>query len=152
MASGDLELEHSSGQTRLDTRNLTVISDTESGPIKLEDMGSGDNWVGCHVAVHIALHRWFRLKDRPVPAFLILDQPSKAHYPPERDITTDATDDDRTAVRRLFQFLLKEAEMDQPFQVIVVDHADEAESWFQNCVVERWRDGVKLVPDNWPNR
>ncbi len=148
----ELQLEHSAGKTRLDTRYLTVIVETESGPIRLEDMGSGDNWVGCHVAVHVALHRWFRTKQRPVPAFLVLDQPSKAHYPPEMNLEEAASDDDRLAVQRLFYFLHQQSEMNGKFQTIVVDHVDEAEQWFQDCVVERWRDGVKLVPDDWPSR
>lgn len=144
-----LDLEHSEGRTRLDIKNLTVVADTPGGPIRLRNMGSGDNWVGCHVIAHAALHRWFRLKDRPVPAFLILDQPSKAHYPPDEDQLEAAIDDDDTvAVVRLFQFLYKRAANDD-FQIIVVDHADEADSWFQESVIERWRGGLKLVPDAW---
>jgi Protein of unknown function (DUF3732) len=45
----ELELEHAEGRTRLDFRRLTVIADTPNGPIRLDQMGSGDNWVGCHV-------------------------------------------------------------------------------------------------------
>jgi Protein of unknown function (DUF3732) len=37
------------------------------------------------------------------------------------------------------------------YQALVIDHADEPENWFQNCVVEKWRGGTKLVPDNWPD-
>ena len=146
----DLELEHSEGRTRLDFRRLTVISDTKHGSIRLENMGSGDNWVGCHVLTHMALHRLFRERDRPVPAFLLLDQPSKAHYPPDQEIIDDEIeDDDRTAVLRLFKFI-GEHSASGNFQTIVIDHADEAEPWFQECVVEKWRGGLKLVPDNWP--
>ncbi|HET6247355.1 MAG TPA: DUF3732 domain-containing protein [Tepidisphaeraceae bacterium] len=146
----DLELEHSDGRTRLDFRRLTVVSDTKHGSIRLENMGSGDNWVGCHVLTHMALHRLFRERDRPVPSFLLLDQPSKAHYPPDEEIVTDEIeDDDRTAVLRLFKFIWEHSETGD-FQTIVIDHADEAEPWFQGCVVEKWRGGLKLVPDSWP--
>lgn len=94
------------GRTRLDMRNLSVVADTKShGSIRLENMGSGDNWVGCHVLTHMALHRFFRERDRPVPAFLILDQPSKAHYPPNAETDLVIDDDDRIAVRRLFKFV-----------------------------------------------
>jgi hypothetical protein len=34
-------------------------------------------------------------------------------------------------------------------QIIVVDHVDIRESWFQEAVAERWRAGRKLVPDEW---
>jgi FtsZ-binding cell division protein ZapB len=124
----ELQLEHSDGQTRFDARRLTVVSETPYGSIPLEDMGSGDNWVGCHVISHMALHNWFRSKNRPVPAFVVFDQPSKAHYPPEI------------------------SEMERPFQTIVLDHADEKEDWFQDSVIERWREGEKLIPDYWPSR
>lgn len=147
-----LQLEHSEGRTRLDVARLTVVADTAYGSIRLENMGSGDNWVGCHVLTHMAVHRFFREKDRPVPAFLILDQPSKAHYPPSEDQLSDVevTDDDRAAVLRLFKFVCDRAAKDG-FQVIVVDHVDEAEPWFQQTVIERWRGGQKLVPEDWPD-
>ena len=146
----ELDLEHSEGRTRLDFRRLTVVADTPQESIRLENMGSGDNWVGCHVIAHAALHRWFRLRDRPVPAFLILDQPSKAHYPPSQDqVGAAIDDDDRRAVVRLFKFLCGRSVRDD-FQIIVVDHADESEEWFQDAIVERWRGGLKLVPDDWP--
>lgn len=146
-----LDLEHSEGRTRLDFRRLTVVADTPNGAIRLDQMGSGDNWVGCHVIAHIALHRWFRLRDRPVPAFLVLDQPSKAHYPPSDDQLGElmVEDDDRKAVVRLFKFLHERA-AETGFQIIVVDHADESEEWFQTSVIERWRGGEKLIPDHWP--
>ncbi len=148
----DLDLEHSEGQTRLDTRRLTVVSETRFGSIPLEDMGSGDNWVGCHVISHMALHSWFRTKNRPVPAFVVFDQPSKAHYPPELDDLSDVDDDDRQSVVRLFRFMHEKSDMERPFQTIVLDHADEKNDWFQDSVIERWREGQKLVPDDWPSR
>lgn len=148
----NLKLEHSAGRTRLDLGRLTVVSETPERTIRLEEMGSGDNWVGCHLAVHFALHNWFRQKSSPVPSVLILDQPSKAHYPPEVEISDHATDEDRRAVLRLFKFIFDKTNMSQPFQTIVLDHADEDEDWFQDCVIERWRDGRKLVPIEWPNQ
>ena len=36
------------------------------------------------------------------------------------------------------------------FQVVITEHADIDENWYQDAVVERWRKGVKLVPDDWP--
>lgn len=148
----ELSLEHSDGRTRLDLRRLTVVADTRThGSIRLENMGSGDNWVGCHVLTHMALHRLFRERDRPVPAFVIFDQPSKAHYPQGdlQDGAPEIEDDDRIAVLRLFEFICERTKADG-FQTIVIDHADEPDEWFQDAVVERWRGGPKLVPDEWP--
>jgi hypothetical protein len=148
----ELQLEHSDGRTRLDLRRLSVVADTRHGSIRLENMGSGDNWVGCHVLTHMALHRLFRERDRPVPAFVIFDQPSKAHYPPSEDQLPESEikDDDRAAVIRLFKFLYDRTADGGGFQTIVIDHADESETWFQQSILERWRGGNKLVPDDWP--
>ena len=34
-------------------------------------------------------------------------------------------------------------------QVIVTDHANIDEPWFQESIAERWREGVALIPDSW---
>lgn len=151
--SRDLDLEHSGSQLRLDLRNLTVIADTMDGPVPLYHMGSGENWVGYHVVAHLALHKWFRQKNRPVPGFLILDQPSQAHYPPERDAEgslDSLRNEDQQAVLKLFQLIAKTAkELTPDLQIIVLDHADLKRTWFDDAVVERWRGGKKLIPDSW---
>lgn len=150
--AAQLDLEHSNSQLRLDIRNLTVVADTEDGPVPLYKMGSGENWVGYHILAHLALHRWFRKKGRPVPAFLILDQPSQAHYPPSQDAEGSLDileDDDRKAVRSLFKLVDQAAkELSPTLQIIIMDHADLEDDWFQEAVVERWR-GVKLIPPEW---
>jgi hypothetical protein len=63
----------------MDLKHLTVVADTDDGPLSLSQMGSGENWVGYHVAVHLSLHSLFRRRHRPVSRFLMLDQPSQAH-------------------------------------------------------------------------
>ncbi|MES3043967.1 DUF3732 domain-containing protein [Sphingomonas faeni] len=152
--SDALDLEHHGSQLRLDIRKLTVIADTIDGPVPLQRMGSGENWVGYHVLTHLALHKWFRQKSRPVPSFLILDQPSQAHYPPDKD-TGDGSimslaDEDQTAVQKLFSLIAKVArEIAPSLQIILLDHADLKEEWFDAAVIERWRHGRKLVPLDW---
>ena len=104
----DLELEHAEGRIRLDLKKLSVVAETVAGPISLNRIGSGENWVGYHVVTHLALHRWFRERGRPVPGILVFDQPSQAHYPPEadqRDGVDWLQDADRRAVHNLFEFM-----------------------------------------------
>lgn len=150
--SEKLNLEHSGSRLRLDIRQLAVVADTLDGPVPLFRMGSGENWVGYHVLAHLALHRWFRQKDRPVPGFLFFDQPSQAHYPAEQDKEGDVTglpDADREAVFKLFKLMFEVAEELAPdFQVIVTDHADLRDKWFADAVVARWR-GEGLIPKHW---
>ena len=150
-----LELEHRGSQLRLDIRNLTVVADTLDGPVPLYRMGSGENWVGYHVLAHLALHKWFRQKNRPVPGFLIFDQPSQAHYPPERDADGSLdvlADEDQAAVLQLFKMISDAAtELAPDLQIVVMDHADLKPDWFARSVAERWRKGEKLVPESWIN-
>ena len=150
--SASLDLEHVGSQLRLDIRNLTVVADTLDGPVPLYRMGSGENWVGYHVLAHLALHKWFRQKNRPVPAFVIFDQPSQAHYPPEKDAEGSLSvlnDEDQLAVHKLFKLIADAAaELSPNLQIIVMDHADLKVDWFESAVVERWR-GKKLIPETW---
>lgn len=151
--SDRLELEHRGSNLRLDIRNLTVVADTLDGAVPLYRMGSGENWVGYHVLAHLALHKWFRQKRRPVPGFLIFDQPSQAHYPPERDADGSLdvlADEDQTAVLRLFKLIADAAaELAPDLQIIVMDHADLKRDWFERAVTARWRKGEKLIPASW---
>lgn len=149
-----LGLEHGDNPLRLDLKHLTVIADTDDGPLSLAQMGSGENWVGYHVAAHLGLHKLFRRRGRPVPGFLMLDQPSQAHYPPEHDgdgSIEELTDEDQAAVRQLFLLLHEYCQSLRPeMQVVVTDHVQLLDEWFTASIVERWRDGIALVPHSWP--
>ncbi len=148
-----LDLEFSSHPLRLNLKRLTIVADTPDGPIPMERMGSGENWVGYHLIAHLALHSWFAEQKRPVPHFLFLDQPSQVYFPPEKDVDGSINsigDDDRKLLRRMFELLFEVVAKYSPgFEVIITEHADLADSWYQNAVVERWRGGRKLVPDDW---
>lgn len=151
----ELSLEHASSPLRLDRKALTVVADTVDGPLTLAQMGSGENWVGYHVAAHLALHGLFRQRKRPVPALLMLDQPSQVHYPPERDNEgrlDGLADEDQAAVKRLFKQLWDYCQAPNAgMQIIVADHVELLDQWFRDSIVERWRDGIKLVPLAWLN-
>lgn len=153
-----LELEHSKYPLRLEVKKLTVVADTADGPVPMNKMGSGENWVGYHLISHLALHLWFAEHKRPVPRFLFLDQPSQVYFPPERDVDGSmalVSEDDRLAVSRMLKLIFEVVKAaasggSSGIQVILTEHADINESWFQDAIVERWRHGKKLVPDDWP--
>ncbi|MEU3628899.1 DUF3732 domain-containing protein [Amycolatopsis coloradensis] len=147
-----LELEHRGGSVRLDLSRLTVVTDTEEGPAPLFRIGSGENWVGYHLVTHLALHRHFVRQHRPVPRLLMLDQPTQVWYRSEVDqrAGTPGRDSDREAVNRLFRLIYDVvAELAPHMQVIVCDHANLPDEWFQNSVVHNWRGGDKLIPQEW---
>ena len=148
-----LGLEHGQNPLRLDIKHLTVVADTDDGPLSLSQMGSGDNWVGYHVAAHLSLHKLFYRRGRPVPGLLMLDQPSQAHYPPEHDDDgriDGLPDEDQTAVRRLFELIHNYCGHVAPdMQIIVADHVELLDDWFQRSIAERWRRGAALIPQSW---
>lgn len=148
-----LGLEHGENPLRLDLKHLTVVADTDDGPLALMQMGSAENWVGYHVAAHLSLHKLFRRRGRPVPGFLMLDQPSQAHYPPDRDEggrIDGLPDEDQTAVRQIFGLLHQYcSELEPDMQIIVADHVELLDDWFRDSIAERWRDGIALVPQSW---
>ncbi len=148
-----LKIEHSNSPMRLDLKKLTIVADhPEDGPIPMPKMGSGETWVGLHLVTHLALHNWFVKKQRPVPQFLFLDQPSQAYFPPDASAETvraetEAMNPDRESVIRMFKLIVEET---NHFQVIITEHADIREDWYQALVRENWWDGKKkLVPVEW---
>jgi hypothetical protein len=67
-------------------------------------IGSGMNWVGYHLSAYLALQDFFIRNARPVPHFLVLDQPSHAFFPRDRERGGDLdelTDTDREHTRQL---------------------------------------------------
>lgn len=147
----ELELEHSEHPIRLDATKLTVVAETPVGRTPLNNMGSGENWVGYHLVTYMALAKWFIEQKRPVPRFIFFDQPSQVYFPSDPGGDNDnARDEDRLAVKRMFHWLYKVIEELSPeLQVIILDHADIDEPWFQNGIVERWRGEQALIPISW---
>jgi hypothetical protein len=147
-----LGLEYSDHGIQIDPTALTVVADTREGPVELSRMGSAANIIGYHVTSHLALHKWFREQNRPVPSFLMLDQPSQAFYPDDVRGAEDEeiSDEDRERVEALYTLLRDVVtELDNQFQIIVLDHANLDLPWFQDAVVANWRHGDALVPQAW---
>lgn len=141
----DLRLEHHEYPYRFDLNKLTVVADRDR-PIPLPQLGGASNWLRCHLITLFALHTFFKQNNRPVPEFLFIDQPSQVYFPSE----TNREDVDSQEVRAVYKFIFdRVAEMNPNMQVIIVDHADINEEYFQEAVVEKWWDDTKLVPIDW---
>jgi hypothetical protein len=150
-----LDLEHAADGVLIDIDELTVVADTPDGPAYMNagGIGSGMNWVGYHLTAYLALQRFFIQQRRPVPSFVILDQPSQAFFPRDRETGGDLdelTDTDRENTRRLYKLMFDVVqELGGGLQVIALDHADFDEEWFADSVVQRWRGGEALIPAEW---
>ncbi len=159
-----LQLEHATENVRLDLRELTLKFSPLSGRTDfLWEVGSGQNWVGYHIAGLLALHEHFiTLSHNHVPRFLVIDQPSQVYFPEawpsmekasagqsKTDVSSDID-----GVRRIFSALSHffDAVAGQ-FQVIVTEHAGPI-TW--NGIphvhfVGNWRLGHEefLIPAAW---
>lgn len=159
-----LTLEHASENVRLNIRELTLQFSPLSGRTDfLWEVGSGQNWVGYHIAGLLALHEHFiRLGQSPVPRFLLIDQPSQVYFPEawptmnenSSGVTKGDSSSDIEGVRRIFSALshFLEAVAEQ-FQVIVTEHAG-AITWqgLPNVhLVGNWRENHDeyLIPAAW---
>ncbi len=152
-----LELEHSSASLSLYTKELTLLLDGHY----LSEIGSGQNWVGYHIAAMLALHEYFlSVPSSPVPSFLLLDQPSQVYFPEDIHKPLNKSQDktyvslDVQGVQRIFSTLSKFMEKtNNNFQIIVVEHAgDYAWKDVQNIfIVGNWRQGNDdfLIPKEW---
>lgn len=124
----------------------------EGEKIYLRSMGSGANWLYCHVTLFLALHKYFaELGSKcAIPSLLFLDQPTQVYFPNftrdnadtfDEQKSTEAkqrtkkerpVDEDIKAVENLFSQLsiycneLKSSNGFSP-QIIVTDHADNLE-------------------------
>lgn len=145
---------------RLDLHNLTVAIDRPGRPIYMPRTGGGENHLAYHLAALLALHRYAANNNQPIPRLLLIDQPTQVYFPSETiykaadgSIETTETDADLEAVRRLFELLRRFTEVDAPgFQIIVTEHANLRDDWFQAALVEQpWTKPPALVPDDWPD-
>jgi hypothetical protein len=156
----DLGGEFGQFPARFDLSNLTVVIDRPGRPIYMNRTGGGENHLAYHLAALLALHRFATNHGQPIPHFLLIDQPTQVYFPSETvyaevagSIERTEMDADLEAVRRLFELLVRFVEKDAPgFQMIVTEHANLRDDWFQNALVEGpWTKPPALVPDDWPD-
>ncbi len=146
----NLDVEYENDPIRFDLNKLTMFIDTDKKPIALPQIGSGANWVAYHLLIIFALHQHFIQNNRPVPRFIIIDQPTQVYYPPEKTDDLIEVSSDEIAVNKMFDFMFSVVSSLSPnLQVIVTDHAYLKSNDFVESVREVWRDGLKLIPNDW---
>ncbi|GGH00201.1 DUF3732 domain-containing protein [Silvibacterium dinghuense] len=153
-----LDAEWPDAPVKLIVDELTVKVVRGNRDDYLWEIGSGANWLAYHMAMTLALQRFFLSEPHhPVPAILIYDQPSQVYFPKTaarpNEAATDVPwrDQDIVAVRKVFELLSEEVLLATGrLQIIVLDHADD-DVWGNIPGVqltEEWR-GKALVPGEW---
>lgn len=155
-----LDCERPDDPISLEINDLTIKVTGTTRDDYLSEIGSGSNWLSYHVAMMLALQQFFLTLDhRPVPSFLVMDQPSQVYFPKKLVVREGEDleephlkDEDIVAVQKVFKVMGDVVGAAKGrLQVIVLDHAPR-EVWgsIPNLVAfEEWRDGVKLVPTEW---
>ena len=144
---------------RLNLPKLTIVFDRPERPVPMGRTGGGENHLAYHLSALLALHLFAAQNNRPIPRFLLIDQPTQVYFPSEQvyrdadgSVQKTEADADLDAVRRLFELLLKFTQDDVPgFQLIVTEHANLRDQWFQDALIEiPWTKPPALVPEDWP--
>lgn len=154
-----LDAEWPDAPIQISVPDLTIKVVQKDREDYLWEIGSGANWLAYHVAVTLALQRFFLDEvNHPVPGLLVYDQPSQVYFPSGFEIedaespTGRTRDQDIAAVRKVFETLGGEIVRAQGrLQAIVLDHAG-ADVWGEIAGVtlaQAWRGDEKLVPPSW---
>lgn len=122
--------------------------------IHLYEMGSGANWVSCHIALFLSFLRYFtKQKNSPMPLIMFFDQPSQVYFPQGNDNDT-ITQADLVAVNKIYKTIFDEInsigeETGIKPQIIIVDHVDgnnlECKNEFEKYIRCNWRNGKALI-------
>ena len=154
-----LDAERPEDPVSLSVTDLTIKVAGQEREDYLWEIGSGSNWLSYHLAAIVALHQFFlELGHSPVPAFLVLDQPSQVYFPKQLSpAQLDGSeqpyqDEDVVAVRRVFSALADVVKSSRgQLQIMVLDHVTDT-VWGDIEPLRRvadWRDGSRLVPESW---
>lgn len=156
-----LNLEYSHDyHYQFDLDKLTVHANLPDRIVPLSNMGGGRNIVGCHIITLFALHKYFITQNRPVPGFIILDQPTQGFFVTTEEYkkiidTNNAnqiSQDDRQDMQNMFAFFFDVCKQLAPkFQIIILEHAQLNNPQYQNALVEEPWNGVEraLIPNSW---
>lgn len=160
----DFEEELKQGEMKFDLATFDFYYLHKSKKIHLSEMGSGANWLACHLCLFLALLKLTVRENSSIPAVLFLDQPSQVYFPKVRrvfsssnreelltDNDADKVDENIVQVINIFNVinefldeLANDVNINFKPQVIVLEHADEPE--LDKFIRVRWSTkGKKLI-------
>lgn len=154
----ELGHEYRDANWRLDLQHGTVVTRGPRGIVAMNQMGGGQNHLGCHLFAHMALHAWLRGNSAPTPGFVLFDRPTIGLF---KDEERSSPKEERPLgaegqahLSRILKWLAAVVDgLAGELQVIVTENirlADEPD--LKEFVVENWwDDDGYLVPMDWPS-
>lgn len=123
--------------------------------IYLSEMGSGANWVSCHIALFLSfLHYFSKQPNSPMPLIMFFDQPSQVYFPQNTVEKNTVSETDLVAVNKIYKTIFDEIKLigeetrNLP-QIIIVDHVDgeglKNQDEFKKYIRCNWRNGKALI-------
>ena len=78
------EAEFRNFPARFDLANVTIVFDRPERPVPMSRTGGGENHLAYHLSALLALHLFAFKNNRPIPRFLLIDQPTQVYFPSEQ--------------------------------------------------------------------
>lgn len=145
----DFEEELKPIDLNFNIENFSFYHKNKDGKIRLDEMGSGANWLASHLSIFLSfLYLNVKNEKSVIPSFLILDQPSQVYFPrssKKEEITDEEDlekfDDNIDQVKNIFKVLNEEIELINTEtgikpQIIVLEHANDKS--FEKFIIKDW--------------
>jgi len=123
-------------------KKLKIFIDRNGKTKQLVNVTGKSEIVGCHLSLFLALHNFFSEKLRPIPHFIVLDQPTQGY--------TETTDKEKifTMFNIFFEFCKS-----MNIQIIITEHVNlQNNKKFKEALVENYWTGEQdraLIPSRW---
>lgn len=158
------QTDYSNKQFSFSLKNLEVSFWNNGYNTSLKKIGGAENYLAIHLSTLLAIHSFATQNHRPIPEFLLIDQPSQVYFPSEVPYkkmsgSTEETEktfriSDMEKARNMFKILYDFTQQEVPgFQLIITEHANLKDEWFKRALIEfPWTKPPALIPDDWPTR
>ncbi|MDR7319698.1 DUF3732 domain-containing protein [Brevibacillus nitrificans] len=137
----------------LHTFDLYHFDKDMKSKVYLSEMGSGANWLACHLSLFLTFIHFFSIQDKSsIPSVLFLDQPSQVYFPEKVYVSGSEKPQDIQKVEQIYIAMLEEIDLIEEKagfkpQIIVTDHVGELDLGkykFEEYVRKNWR-GEKFI-------
>lgn len=145
------EDDYGKANLKFTIKDISFYQQNNTDVIYMYEMGSAENYLACHLAIFLGIHKFIqRNKNSILPSLIFLDQPSQAYFPEGKDFEGDNISGDMLVVRNIYKTIIElidewNKNQEIKIQVIIVDHFYDKEEWFQEKLLEKKWDKNKKI-------